>query len=123
MVVTVAVHREYAGVERASFRDYLLVLVFPSVSKPPPGMASFQAVRISVNLAPTVRVLPSGLPNPSRLNLAARAPADGHDHGHGAASRSDAPRTFTGGVKTTSMGLVSRTYACKHTPEANVYSR
>ncbi|KAG9314561.1 Rieske [2Fe-2S] iron-sulfur domain-containing protein [Chiua virens] len=73
-------------------------------------MASFQAVRKSVNIPPTVRALPSGLPSAPRLNLAARAPADGHEHGHGVAPRSDAPRSFAGGVRTTSAGLISKTY-------------
>ncbi|KAI9572758.1 Rieske [2Fe-2S] iron-sulfur domain-containing protein [Boletus coccyginus] len=70
-------------------------------------MATFQAVRKSVNLSPTVRALPTGVPAAPRLNLAARAPANGHGHGHGAAPRSDAPKSFIGGVKTSS---VSRTY-------------
>lgn len=82
-------------------------------------MASFQAVRKSVNLSPTVRALPTGVPAAPRLNLAARAPADGHGHGHGPAPRSDAPRSFTGGVKTSS---VSRTYVCKCTSKVDVYS-
>jgi len=78
-------------------------------------MASFQVVRKSVNLSPTVRALPTGLPSAPRLILAARAPTDGHGHGHGAASRSDAPRSFTVGVKTASAGLVSRTYVSPST--------
>ncbi|KIJ21543.1 hypothetical protein PAXINDRAFT_165014 [Paxillus involutus ATCC 200175] len=73
-------------------------------------MASFQAVRKSINLPPTARALPSGLPSAPRLNLAARAPSDGHDHGNGAGPRADVPSRFTGGVKTTSVGLVSRTF-------------
>ncbi|KIJ68619.1 hypothetical protein HYDPIDRAFT_82754 [Hydnomerulius pinastri MD-312] len=72
-------------------------------------MASFQAVRKSVTLPPTVRALPSGLPSAPRLNLAARAPSDGHGHGHGAGPRADVPSRFTGGIKTTSAGLVSKT--------------
>lgn len=86
-----------------------------------PEMASVHAVRKSVNLPPTVRALPSGFPSAPRLNLAARAPAGGHDHGHGTPPRSDAPSSFTGGVKSTSVGLVSKTYTCKHAPKANVY--
>ncbi|KAF9243901.1 Rieske [2Fe-2S] iron-sulfur domain-containing protein [Melanogaster broomeanus] len=72
-------------------------------------MASFQVVRKSINLPPTVRALPSGLPSAPRLNLAARAPSDGHDHSHGAGPRADVPSRFVGGIKTTSVGLVSKT--------------
>ncbi|KAG1716332.1 hypothetical protein ID866_816 [Astraeus odoratus] len=68
-------------------------------------MASSQAVRKAVTIAPSVRALPSGLPSAPRLNLAARAPSDGHDHSHGPALRSDAPSRFTGGLRTGNVGL------------------
>ncbi|KAF8898435.1 Rieske [2Fe-2S] iron-sulfur domain-containing protein [Infundibulicybe gibba] len=74
-------------------------------------MATFQAVKKVVNLAPTVRTLPSGIPAAPLLNLAARAPSSGHGHGHGAASpRSDVQPKWSGGVSSTSSGLVSKTY-------------
>lgn len=73
-------------------------------------MATFQATKKVVTLAPTVRSLASGVPNAPLVNLAARAPA-GHGHGHGAAGpRSDVPPKWTGGVSMTSGGLVSKTY-------------
>ncbi|KAH7883800.1 Rieske [2Fe-2S] iron-sulfur domain-containing protein [Phlebopus sp. FC_14] len=79
-------------------------------------MASFQAVRKSLSLPPTVRALPSGLPNAPRLNLAARAPSDGHHHGHAATGpRADVPSRFTGGVETTSVGLLSKTVVAPRT--------
>ncbi|KAH7914479.1 Rieske [2Fe-2S] iron-sulfur domain-containing protein [Hygrophoropsis aurantiaca] len=74
-------------------------------------MASFQAVKKSINLAPTVRTLPSGIPCAPRLNLSARAPAEGHDHGHSATGpRSDKPSRFTGTTRNSSLGLVSKTF-------------
>jgi len=74
-------------------------------------MATYQAVKKSINLAPTVRALPSGIPSAPRLNLAARAPSDGHGHGHGASGpRSDAPARFAGTVSSTAVGLVSKTF-------------
>lgn len=74
-------------------------------------MASFSAVKKAVTLSPTVRTLPSGIPSAPLLNLAARAPSHGHgDHGHGSAPRSDKPARFVGGVKTSSSGLVSKTF-------------
>lgn len=76
-----------------------------------PLMASFSAVKKAVTLSPTVRTLPSGIPSAPLLNLAARAPSHGHDgHGHGSGPRQDKPARFVGGVKTTSSGLVSKTF-------------
>ena len=72
-------------------------------------MALSQVVRKAINISPTVRALPSGLPYAPRLDLSARAPSDGHDHDHGPASRSDAPSRFAGGLKPTPAGLVHRT--------------
>lgn len=72
---------------------------------------AYQAVKKSINLAPTVRALPSGIPSAPRLNLAARAPSDGHGHGHSASSlRADTPTRFTGGVTSSAVGLVSKTF-------------
>ncbi|OAX43163.1 ubiquinol-cytochrome c reductase iron-sulfur subunit [Rhizopogon vinicolor AM-OR11-026] len=72
---------------------------------------AYQAVKKSINLAPTVRVLPSGIPSVPRLNLAARAPSDGHGHGHGAVGpRADAPARFAATVSSTAVGLVSKTF-------------
>lgn len=77
-------------------------------------MATYQAVKKSINLAPTVRALPSGVPSAPRLNLAARAPSDGHSHGHGASGpRADVPARFAGTVSSTAIGLVSKTFIGK----------
>ncbi|RDB28422.1 Cytochrome b-c1 complex subunit Rieske, mitochondrial [Hypsizygus marmoreus] len=74
-------------------------------------MATFQAVKKALNLAPTVRSLPSGVPAAPLLNLAVRAPSSGHDH-HGASGpRSDVAPKWTGGVSRTSAGLVSKTFS------------
>ncbi|KAG5648229.1 hsp70 nucleotide exchange factor fes1 [Asterophora parasitica] len=73
-------------------------------------MASFQAVKKAVSLAPTVRTLPSGVPVAPLLNFAVRAPSSGHDAHHGAAARSDVPPKWTGGLSRSSAGLVSKTY-------------
>ncbi|KAG2350623.1 ubiquinol-cytochrome c r [Suillus weaverae] len=73
-------------------------------------MASY-AVRKSLNLAPTVRALPNGIPSAPRLNFAARAPSDAHGHGHGAAGpRVDVPTRLTGTITSPSVGLVSKTF-------------
>jgi ubiquinol-cytochrome c reductase iron-sulfur subunit len=74
-------------------------------------MASY-AVRKSINLAPTVRALPNGIPSAPRLNLAARAPSDGHGHG-AAGPRADIPTRLTGAVTNPSVGLVSKTFVGK----------
>lgn len=74
-------------------------------------MASFHAVKKAVTISPTVRTLPTGVPTVPFLNLVARAPSHGHDdHGHGPGPRSDRPARFVGGVKTTSSGLISKTF-------------
>jgi ubiquinol-cytochrome c reductase iron-sulfur subunit len=65
--------------------------------------------RKAFNLAPTVRALPSGAPSVPLINLAARAPADPHAHGHGPAPRSEAPPSWAGGVALSAAGHVSRT--------------
>jgi C4-dicarboxylate transporter len=75
------------------------------------NMSSFQAVKKAVTIAPTVRTLPTGVPNAPFLNFVARAPSHGHgDHGHSSGSRSDKPARFVGSMKTTSSGLVSKTF-------------
>ncbi|KAK0245921.1 Rieske [2Fe-2S] iron-sulfur domain-containing protein [Armillaria nabsnona] len=70
-------------------------------------MASF-AVKKAFNVAPTVRTRASGVPLAPLVNLAAKAPADGH--GHGEAARSDTPLKWAGGISRTSSGLVSKTF-------------
>lgn len=71
-------------------------------------MATFQAVKKAVTLAPTVRTLSSGVPSAPLVNLAAKAPAG---HGHGASGpRSDVPPKWAGGVSQSHSGLVSKTY-------------
>ncbi|KAF5377641.1 hypothetical protein D9615_005123 [Tricholomella constricta] len=71
-------------------------------------MATLQAVKKAVSLAPTVRTLPSGVPVAPLLNFAVRAPHDSH---HGTSGpRADIPPKWTGGVSRTSTGLVSKTY-------------
>ncbi|KAL0576573.1 Cytochrome b-c1 complex subunit Rieske, mitochondrial [Marasmius crinis-equi] len=73
-------------------------------------MATFQAVKKSVNLAPTVRTLASGVPAAPGLNLAARTPA-GHGHGHGASGpRADPQPRWAGGIQQTSHSLSSKTF-------------
>ncbi|KAI6045033.1 Rieske [2Fe-2S] iron-sulfur domain-containing protein [Pisolithus marmoratus] len=67
-------------------------------------MASSSVARKAINVPPTVRTLPSGVPSAPRLNLAARAPSGGHHHGNGPIPRSDTPSRFTGGLKTTPVG-------------------
>lgn len=83
-------------------------------------MASY-AVRKSINLAPTVRALPNGIPSAPRLNLAARAPSDGHGHG-AAGPRSDVPTRLTGTVTSPSVGLVSRTFVAP-SPTTHLHQR
>lgn len=74
-------------------------------------MASFQAVKKVVNLAPTVRALPTGIPVAPLLNLAARAPTSGHEHAHSASvPRADVQPQWAGGVSRTSCGLISKTF-------------
>jgi len=74
------------------------------------AMATFQAAKRAVNLSPTVRTLPSGVPVAPLLNLSVRAPSSGHDH-HGASGpRSDAQPRWAGGVSRTPAGLASKTY-------------
>ena len=74
-------------------------------------MASFQAVKKAINLAPTVRTLPTGVPVAPLLNLAACAPSSGHNHTHGASGpRADVQPRWAGGVSRTSYGMVSRTF-------------
>jgi hypothetical protein len=75
------------------------------------NMSSFQAVKKAVTIAPTVRTLPTGVPNAPFLNFVARAPSHGHgDHGHSSGPRSDKPARFVGSVKTISSGLISKTF-------------
>jgi ubiquinol-cytochrome c reductase iron-sulfur subunit len=79
-------------------------------------MVAFHTVKKAVTLSPTVRALPSGVPVAPLVNLAVRAPNDGHGHGHAASGhRSDVPPRWTGGVTLTSAGLVSKSYLSKHT--------
>ena len=74
-------------------------------------MASFQAAKKAVNLAPTVRVLPVGVPVAPLLNLAARSPSSGHDHDHGTSGpRADVQPKWAGGVSRTSQSLLSKTF-------------
>ncbi|KAJ3777605.1 Rieske [2Fe-2S] iron-sulfur domain-containing protein [Lentinula raphanica] len=74
-------------------------------------MASFQAMKKSINLVPTVRTLPSGVPAAPLLNLKTRAPADHHGHGHGSSGpRSDVPPSWVGGVSKSHYSLSTKTY-------------
>jgi ubiquinol-cytochrome c reductase iron-sulfur subunit len=74
-------------------------------------MASFQAVKKAVNLVPTVRTFPTGVPIAPLLNLSARPPSSGHDHTHGASGpRADVQPRWAGGASRTTYGLVSRTF-------------
>jgi len=92
-------------------------------------MATFQASKRATTLSPTIRSLASGVPVVSRLNLTVRAPASGHDHGHGgSATRSDSQPKWSGGIDVSSAaGLVSRTvttseYNFQSSLEANLIS-
>ncbi|TFK41299.1 ubiquinol-cytochrome c reductase iron-sulfur subunit [Crucibulum laeve] len=86
-------------------------------------MASFQAVKKAVTLAPTVRTLPSGIPAAPLLNLAARAPHDAHSHGHSpAGTRSDSAPHWVGGVSTSPSGLRSKLFTTT-SPSANYQQR
>ena len=70
-------------------------------------MASFSALsKRAVTLSPTVRTLPSGVPSAPLLNLAVPS----HGHGHHSGPRSDKPARFVGGVKTSSSGLITKTF-------------
>ncbi|KAJ6604275.1 Rieske [2Fe-2S] iron-sulfur domain-containing protein [Mycena vulgaris] len=71
---------------------------------------AFNGLKKAVTLTPSVRTLPSGVPAAPLINLAARAPADPHAHGHGAGPRSDVAPRWSGGVSRTSSGLVSKSY-------------
>ncbi|KAG6814017.1 hsp70 nucleotide exchange factor fes1 [Tricholoma furcatifolium] len=73
-------------------------------------MASFQAVKKAVNLAPTVRTSSKGIPVVPLLNLSVRAPSSGHDHHGPSGPRADVQPKWAGGVSRTSAGLVSKTY-------------
>ncbi len=75
-------------------------------------MATFQATKRATTLAPTVRTLANGVPSTPRLNLAAKAQASAHDHGHGGSSpRSDVQPKWSGGLTFSSTaGLVSKTF-------------
>ncbi|KAF8807273.1 ubiquinol-cytochrome c r [Phlegmacium glaucopus] len=85
-------------------------------------MATFQAVKKAVTLAPTVRTLPSGIPYAPLLNVAARAPHDPHSHGHSdTAVRSDSAPRWAGGISRTSSGLVSKTFTT--VPPSNYHQR
>ena len=75
-------------------------------------MAALFATKKAFTAPPTVRTLASGVPSAPLINLAARDPHAGHHHVHGAAEpRSDAPAKFSGGLYSTSNGLVSKRYA------------
>ncbi|KZV81046.1 ISP domain-containing protein [Exidia glandulosa HHB12029] len=74
---------------------------------------AFRAVRTSVNLPPTVRVLPSGVPLAPYLSNR-RAPHDDHDPHHDPHAvpgpRHDVPPQWASGTsRTSSLGLVART--------------
>ncbi|KAG6817617.1 hypothetical protein H0H87_006245 [Tephrocybe sp. NHM501043] len=73
-------------------------------------MASFQAVKKAVNLAPTIRASSKGVPVAPLLNSTVRAPSSGHDHHGPSGPRSDVQPKWTGGVSRSSAGLVSKTY-------------
>lgn len=73
-------------------------------------MAGVGPLLKAVNLSPTTRVLPSGVPLAPRLSLTVRAPHSAHGHGHGAAPRTDNPPRWAGGVtRSLSAGLTSKT--------------
>jgi len=75
-------------------------------------MGVYTKVNTNRTLTKHVRSLPSGVPSAPLLNLAARAPASSHDHAHGEVGpRSDSRPHWAGGVQSTSVGLVSKTYS------------
>ncbi|KAJ7785909.1 Rieske [2Fe-2S] iron-sulfur domain-containing protein [Mycena metata] len=72
---------------------------------------AFNGLKKAVTLTPSVRTMPSGVPAAPLLNLAARAPADPHAHGHGASGpRSDVVPRWSGGISRSSSSLVSKSY-------------
>ncbi|GBE78443.1 ubiquinol-cytochrome c reductase iron-sulfur subunit [Sparassis latifolia] len=73
-------------------------------------MAAVQLAKKAFTVPPTVRTLPSGVPSASLITFSAREPAGhGHEHGHSAAPRRDAPSKWVGSVtQSQSAGLVSR---------------
>jgi len=73
-----------------------------------PGL---QTLKKAINLPPTTRILPSGVPLAPLLNLAARdTSADAH-HSHAAGTRSDQPPRWSSTVTTTpSSGFVLRNF-------------
>ncbi|GLB36464.1 putative component of the ubiquinol-cytochrome c reductase complex (complex III or cytochrome b-c1 complex), which is a respiratory chain that generates an electrochemical potential coupled to ATP synthesis [Lyophyllum shimeji] len=74
-------------------------------------MATVQVVKKAVNLAPTVRTLPSGVPAAPLINFAVRAPASAHDHHHDVSGpRPDAQPRWAGGISRTPAGLLAKTY-------------
>ncbi|GAA6007984.1 ubiquinol--cytochrome-c reductase catalytic subunit RIP1 [Rhodotorula paludigena] len=75
-------------------------------------MATLQATRKAINLAPTAAVRASGVPAAARLNLRAVAgEADhGHGHGHGAqAPRSDKPARWASRAALSPFGFAHAT--------------
>ena len=64
--------------------------------------------RKAVNVAPTVNVLPSGVPYAHRLNLAAAAPSDHHHH-DAHSPRSDLPPSWASTTRVATGGLLSTT--------------
>jgi len=75
-------------------------------------MAALRSVsRTSINLAPTISTLPSGVPFAPRLNLEVSAPVDPHhSHGHGPSLRSDKAPFWAGGAHLVNGTLFSKTY-------------
>ncbi|KAJ7596630.1 Rieske [2Fe-2S] iron-sulfur domain-containing protein [Mycena floridula] len=69
-------------------------------------MTSFHAVKKAINLSPTVRTLPSGIPAVPSINLAVRASSDGHGHGSG---RSDIAPRWASGTSRSSSTFLSKT--------------
>ena len=85
--------------------------------RPPSKMTVLRSLsRKAVNVAPTVTVLPSGVPHAPRLNLAAAgAPSDHHHHdSHG--QRSDLPPSWASTTRLASGSLVSTTRVNSKTP-------
>ncbi|KAG6866866.1 hypothetical protein C0991_008802 [Blastosporella zonata] len=73
-------------------------------------MASFQAVKKAVNLAPTIRASSKGVPVAPLLNLTVRDSSSGHDHHGPSGPRADIQPKWAGGISRSSAGLVSKTY-------------
>ncbi|KZS96171.1 ubiquinol-cytochrome c r [Sistotremastrum niveocremeum HHB9708] len=85
-------------------------------------VVGLRAVKTAVNLPPTVRILPSGVPHASLIKLSVRAPASDH-HGHGSTGpRSDKPAKWAAKTYLGAGGLVQKSNV-NAPPTAHIHPR